>query len=203
MSYDANDSAQDEYYSQLLEEISKDAISGFQTDRLQSYYLSHRDIARDPTQRYWEAALLMTVNAGAALVLFVTATEVAIKAVLLRPVIAGLVHNEAVAELISDLAIQHNGLDRFKPILAKILAAYGQIDFTEFRIEGHDKTLWEELARIQNARNGLVHRAEPVSLEDANLAQSVAVMVLGNWLPSVLSGLGLGIGNHDGLVERV
>src|SRR5439155_23101215 len=110
-------------------------------------------------QMYREAESLVSVNTGAALVLFVTATEVALKAVLLKPVVSGLVHNDTVAELISDLAIQHNGLDRFKTLLAKILGTYGQIDFAEFRILGHDKTLWEELAKIQTSRNGLLHRA--------------------------------------------
>ena len=201
MSITPDEAAQEEWYSKLVDEISRDAIAEFQLERLQSYYLEHPDLARTAIERYREAKELFPTHPGAALVLFVTATEVALKVVLLKPVIHGLVHNDAVAELIAELAITHTGLDRFKLLLAKILETYGGIDFSAFRIEGHKKTLWEELTQTQSARNALVHRAEIASTDDANMAQEVATMIFGNWLPSVLHGLGLKFENH-GVIRR-
>jgi len=202
MSITPDEAARDEWYSQLVDEISRDAIAEFQTERLRSYYINNPDVARNAVARYKEARGLLTTHPGAALVLFVTSAEVVLKSVLLKPVIHGLVHNEAVADLVADLAVTQTGLDRFKSLLAKIIETYGEIAFTDFRIEGHKKTLWEELAIIQKARNALVHRAEPVGDGDAALASEVATMVMGNWLPSVLHAFGLQLGK-GGAIERV
>ena len=66
-----------------------------------------------------------------------------------------------------------------------------EIDFEAFTIEGHKKTMWEEVTLLQGARNAVVHRAELGTQEMAALAQEVATMIIGNYLASVLNGLGL------------
>lgn len=185
------DIAREEAYGDLVDEISKQAIDEFTFDRLCSYYVSHRDVAVQVLKVYKEAKELLDKSPSAALILFTTAIEVGLKVTLLKPVIYGLVHNESVAELVSDLAVKHNGFDRFKPLLAQVLAEYGQIDFDAFTIEGHKKTMWEEVSALQGARNGVVHRAELASPAMAVLAQEVATMIIGDYLASVLSGLGL------------
>jgi hypothetical protein len=185
------DIAREEAYSALVDEISKQAIDEFTFDRLRSYYVSHRDLAVQVVKVYREAKELIEKSPSASLVLFTTAIEVGLKVTLLKPVIYGLVHNESVADLISDLAVKHNGFDRFKPLLARVLAEYGEIDFDAFTIEGHKKTMWEEVTLLQGIRNGVVHRAELASPEMALLAQEVATMIIGNYLASVLCGLEL------------
>lgn len=110
---------------------------------------------------------------------------------LLKPVIYGLVHNESVADLVSDLSVKNNGFDRFKPLLARVLSEYGGIDFNAFTIEGHKKTMWEEITVLQDARNAIVHRGELASPETAQLAKEVVTMIIGNYFVSVISGLGL------------
>lgn len=185
------DIAREEGYLDLVEEISQQAVDEFTSARLRSYYLAHPDLAVGAVALYREAKTLVSVSPSAALVLFVTSIEVGLKVALLKPVVYGLVHNESVAGLISNLAVKHNGLDRFTSLLARLLREYGQIDFEAFTIEGHSKTLWEEFTMLQNARNGVVHRAEPTTPELATLAQDVAVMILGNYLNSVLHGLGM------------
>lgn len=126
--------------------------------------------------------------------LFTTTIEVGLKVALLKPVVYGLVHNQSVADLVSDLAIKHNGLDRFKPLLARILSHYGNIDFEGFTIQGHSKTVWEEIKKIQNLRNGVLHRAEPVREEEAELARVVASMIIVVYLGSILERLNLKLG---------
>lgn len=190
---DPEDIKREVAYGELVDDISQQAIGEFTLERLRSYYLAHDDLASDALRTYREAGALIESSPSAALVLFTTAIEVALKVTLLKPVIYGLVHNESVAELVSDLAVKHNGFDRFRQILARLLAEYGDIDFDTFAIDGHSKTLWAEISILQNARNAVVHRAQPGTRDLAILAQDVAGMVLGNFLPSVLNGLALKI----------
>lgn len=185
------DIEREEAYGALVDQISKEAIDLFTFERMRSYYLANPDVAVKTVAIFREAEALQSTSPSAALVLFTTSIELGLKVALLKPVVCGLVHNEAVADLISDLAVKQNGFDRFKPLLAKVLAQYGSIDFEAFTIEGHKRTMWEEIAVLQNARNGVVHRGEMCSSELAELAKDVATMIIGNYFVSVLSALGL------------
>lgn len=193
--------ARDEWYSELVDRISGEAIEQFTFERMRSYYATNRTIAVRVVSVYREADSLLSHSASAAAVLFVTAIELGLKVTLLKPVIYGLVHNESVADLVSDLAVKHNGLDRFKPLLSRLLAQYAEIDFNAFTIEGHKRTLWEEFTELQEARNGLVHRGRPVTAEQAVLAKEVATMIIGNFLASTLSGLGLKLIKGGGIED--
>lgn len=181
----------EQWYHELVDDISKEAISEFTLERLRSYYIANNLVAKNALAMFKEAESLLDSSPSASLVLFTTSIEVGLKVVLLKPVIYGLIHNESVADLIAELSVRHNGFDRFKPVLARILAEYGRIDFNAFAIEGHAKTIWEEITLLQNARNGIVHRAELAQRQTADLSCEVATMIIGILLPSVLEGLGL------------
>lgn len=196
------DAAREQWYSELVNEVSEQAISEFTLDRLRSYYVANRSIAKNALALFKEAESLLPVSPSAALVLFTTAIEVGLKVTLLKPVVYGLVHNESVADLVSDLSIKHNGFDRFKPLLTHLLEQYGSIDFNVFTIDGHSKTIWEEITILQNVRNGVVHRAELASQLIAELSRDVAMILFGMFLPSVLEGLGLKF-SKGGVIESV
>jgi len=185
------DIARDQWYSDLVDQISKEAINQFTLDRMRSYYVNNRSLAVKLVAMFREAESLQVPSPTAATVLFTTAIELGLKIALLKPVIYGLVHNESAADLVSDLAVKHNGFDRFKPLLARVLAEYGDIDFNAFTIEGHKKTMWEEITLLQDARNGIVHRAEFASSETAELAKQVAAKIIGNYFVSILHRLDL------------
>ncbi len=191
MSITPDEAAYEEWYGQLADEISEQAIEEFTEERLRSYYLENPNVAERPIRLYLEAKELVEKHRGASLVLFVTAIEVGLKVTLLKPIVYGLVHNESLAELIADLAVKKNGFDRVKTLLSRILADFGGIDLMEFKIDGHPKTMWEEITKVQDARNLLIHRAQPVSEENATLAMEVAEMILGTFLSSVLATLRL------------
>ncbi len=191
MSITPDEAAYEEWYGQLADEISEQAIEEFTEERLRSYYLENPNVAEQPIRLYLEAKELVEKHRGASLVLFVTAIEVGLKVTLLKPIVYGLVHNESLAELIADLAVKKNGFDRVKTLLSRILADFGGIDLMEFKIDGHPKTMWEEITKVQDARNHLIHRAQPVSEENATLAMEVATMIFDKFLSSVLATLGL------------
>lgn len=185
------DIAREEGYAELYDEISSEAIAEFTTDRLRSYYLRNPSLARNVLAIYREAKSLAESSPTAALVLYTTAIEVALKSAVLKPVIYGLVHNETVAELVSDLVVRNNGIDRFKAILTAILHEYSDIDFNTHKIDGHTKTIWEEIAMVQSARNAVAHRAEPATPEVAELAKQVAAAIIIDVLQGILTDFGL------------
>ncbi|OFZ88340.1 MAG: hypothetical protein A2V78_00785 [Betaproteobacteria bacterium RBG_16_64_18] len=193
------DIAREQWYSDVVDQISKEAIDQFTFDRMRSYYVNNRSLAVKVVAVLREAESLQATSPTAATVLFTTAIELGLKVALLKPVIYGLVHNESVADLISDLSVKHNGFDRFKPLLARVRAGYGGIDFNAFTIEGHKKTVWEEITVLQDARNAVVHRGDLVSTEIAELAKQVATMIIGNYFVSVLGGLGLKYAKGGGI----
>ena len=67
----------------------------------------------------------------AAIVFAATAMELAVKTVLLRPIVYGLVHDESVAEFVTELTTQHTrGIETFKKLLTAILKRLGGIGST-------------------------------------------------------------------------
>lgn len=190
----ARDHAQElaqEYYAENYE----DAVKEFTSERLQSYYVAHPDLARPAREALLYAQSLRPSFPQAALVFAVTATELAVKTVLLKPIIFGLVHTEGLASFITDLTTQHTGMNRFQILLTKILAEFGGVELESFRRETSAKTLWQEIDEVQTARNAVIHRGEKSEDDKADLAISVASTLLGDVFPRVVAKLGLHL--HD------
>jgi len=185
------DAAREEWYAEIYDEISSEAIAEFTSDRLRSYYVKNPSLARNVMSIFREAKSLTDSSPTAALVLYTTAIEVGLKSTVLKPVIYGLVHNESVADLVSDLVVKANGIDRFKAILSVIFREYGDIDIDTYKIQGHAKTIWEEIGIIQTARNSVAHKAQPATREMAELAKEVAVAIIIEFLQGILTDFGL------------
>ena len=144
------------------------------------------------------AQSLMPSHPTAALVFGVIATELAVKVVLLKPIVFGLVHNEGLASFITDLVTQHTGMERFQTLLTEILSQFGGVDLKVFRRPKSAKTLWQEIGEIQTARNAVVHRGEAVDDANTALAMAVAATLLKDIFPQVLAKLNLHL--HDGMM---
>ncbi len=117
--------------------------------------------------------------------------------VVLRPVVQGLVYSTSTADFISELTLNHVGLDRFRDLLFKILVDHAGIDLAHFKRKGAPEPLWTEITRLQQLRNRVIHRAEVVEPERAGLSVSVAEAVLGEIFPAVITHLGLHL--HEGV----
>lgn len=182
--------AEDNWLYEMHESISIEAIEGFTSGRLCSYYRKYPSVAENIFSIYHEAKSVAEMSPTAALLLFTAAIEVTLKSAVLKPVIYGLVHNESVADLISDLAVKNNGLDRFKEVLSAVMSQYGTVDFKNYKISGHTKNIWEEIDLVQKARNLVAHRAEPANPEMAVLAQEIATAIIIDFLQGVLNNLG-------------
>ena len=122
--------------------------------------------------------------------------EVGLKAILLKPIVHGLVHAESVASLITDLTVSHTGMDRYRTLLLHVLQEHGGVDLNTFKRPGSSKTLWEEINEIQKIRNAIMHRAEKASEQNADLALGVASEIVDNIFPEVVVKMGFHL--HDG-----
>lgn len=204
------DAGEDAYREQLLEELGpewaedngfvppEDAIREFTAERLQSYYVAHPNLAGPAHDSLVYAQSLLPLFPKAALVFGVTATELAIKTVLLKPIVFGLVHTEALASFITDLTTQHTGMDRFQTILTEILARFGGVDLKVFKRADSANTLWQEIGEVQKARNAVVHRGESVEDVQADLSIAVAATLLKEVFPHILTKLQLHL--HDPMI---
>ena len=184
-----------DHASELLEEHYEDAVNQFTLERLQSYYSAQPNLAVPARDSLLYAQSLMPSFPQAALVFAVTATELTVKTVLLKPLISGLVHTEDLASFIAELTTKHTGMDRFQKLLTEIVAQFGGVQLKTFKRAGSVKTLWEEIGEIQCARNAVSHRGETVDSGIAVIAISVSTTLLNEVFPQILKKLGLHL--HD------
>lgn len=112
--------------------------------------------AKDDADRSHEA------NPGAGIVSAVTASELTVRFMILRPLIAGLVFNTRFAMIL----VRHGQTGRTdldRALLPHVCAAW-DIDLKSLSLE-NDEPLWETFLRVVEVRNHYVHRADPVSPE--------------------------------------
>jgi hypothetical protein len=197
---DELDIARDEFISDLYSDFARDVLSGhddlyqevvqqFTIERLQSYYLDHPKLA-EPAVWALQQARLIVAHPSAALVFGTIATEVGLKAAILKPILFGLVHTDSVAAFIAELIPEQRN-DKFRKALFAILRELGGVDLESFRRSGCSKTLWQEIAETHERRNAILHRAEQVTASDAELALEIARTVVEDLFPTVIYNLGL------------
>jgi HEPN domain-containing protein len=207
MSYDYHDAEMDEAYERLSEELYPGhkalAIIEFTYERLRSYYLQHKELLVPAARTYKSAeTLLAAKQSAAALVFAASAIELFLKACLLRPVVAGLVHSESVANLVVESALSQTGFERYEKLLAGLFKELTQLNIGEIVRTGASKPLLEEASTLQKRRNAVVHRGEDIQEKEAEHALSVATAVFNEILAVVLRELGLSIKKGGELVDN-
>ena len=178
MTYDAQDAARDAMYEAMSEELYPDhkvqAIAEFTGERLQSYYVAHPDVMRPAVDANREGRRLQeSGHAAAAVVFFVTAIELLLKATLLKPVVHGLVHSEGLAEIIVQQALGQSGFDRYSKLLAKLFDELVHLDIGTIRRTGALKPLLSECTDQQTLRNAIIHQGASATLGQADFAKQV------------------------------
>jgi hypothetical protein len=198
--------AQDEWISSLYSDFAKDVLAGrddlyrevieqFTSERLQSYYIANPRVAQRAAWALSEARSLLTAHPEASLVCAVSAAEVGLKSGLLKPILHGLVHDEAMAMIIAELVPEQRN-DKCQNVLFGILKEYGGLDLRVFKRPGIAQTLWEEMQDTQKLRNSVVHQARAVAPTDARKAIEIAAVVIETLFAAVISKLGLQTDPH-------
>jgi hypothetical protein len=164
MSFDDDDDWRRDDYEM---EIGSQAVEQFQTERLQSFYKEHKDLALKPIRMAKEARSVFEQSPSAALVLAVVSIEVGFKAIILRPIISGLVHEESLASLITEMFVKNTKQDGVLKVVDQVLRKYASIDLKGIILPTHAQSYLSEVTEAQELRNGILHRAEMGSKEDA------------------------------------
>jgi hypothetical protein len=183
MSYDQSDADRDEMYERLSEELypqhRDQAVVEFTSERLRSFYVANSLVMQPAIKAIQEGQhLLRNGHWSAALVFFVTAIEVLLKATLLKPVVHGLVHSEGLANAVVEQALGQTGFDRYTGLLAKLFTELIDMDIRSVKIAGSAQKLLEECTALQSERNAIVHRGASSNEERAKRARRVASAVL-------------------------
>ena len=183
MSYDEYDAARDDFYEQISRELypehKQQAIEEFTAERLRSFYIQHPNVMRPAVEAVQEAkALLAAGRYSPALVFSASAFELLLKATLLRPVVYGLVHHDALAELVVQRVIgKQTDIERYEGLLARLFDELAQIDLRAICREGETTALMKEAKQLQSLRDLILHRGDHCSREEAERAFQVAVAI--------------------------
>jgi hypothetical protein len=173
----------------------------FQTERLRSYYLDQPAAAAPSYRSLDEARSVMSLSPSSACVLATTSTELTLKEALLRPLIAGLVHHEALAEHVTSLALAHTTFSRFDSLLVEIIREFAGLEMKP-SVGLRKDPLWKAIQQDRDVRNRVVHEGVPATMAQAEHAIATAQAVLETVLTRVLARLGLTT-NPDGPISAV
>lgn len=183
MSDSYEDAMQEAAYDQMVEEILEDnkdqIIEEFVAERLRSYYKEHPDLDGPAKSALNEARDLLDVSSTASLLFSRSATEIAIRDVLLRPVVFGMVHDESTANVISELVL---GNQKFKRLLFSILETNG-VDLKKTTRPNSSVNLWNEMEEIKKLRNRIIHDGIKAKHEDAVVSLELAEIIIEGVFP--------------------
>lgn len=196
MGYDVQDAARDAMYEEISRELYRDhkaqAIAEFTSSRLQSYYIDNSWVMRPAVEAIQEGRRLQANNhSSAAVVFFVSAIELLLKATLLKPVVHGLVHSEGLAEVIVEQALGQAGFDRYTKLLAKLFKELAGLDITTVAREKRFLPLLTECTAQQELRNTIIHRGESATTDQAESARLIAAGVYDLVVVPMIECLGL------------
>jgi hypothetical protein len=181
-----------EHEAELYQKHYVQAIHEFTNDRLQSYYLNHPALVLTATHMMMEMESLARHQHRAAALLFATSSiEITIKHLLVKPILNGLVHNEAVADAITLLTPRETGSDGFRDLLFGVLNKVAGIDLSNYSRPGSNRKLWDEWKQLRAERNRLMHDGIPPSTDTLAFFEAVAVEFVNVLFPNVLRNLGL------------
>jgi hypothetical protein len=171
------------------------AIEEFTEKRLQSYYLANPDLAKPAYNSLRYAQSLRPSHPTAAFIFAFIASELALKALLLRPIVFGLVHTQDMATLITDIIVRRPDTE-FAKLLNLIIRKFCGVDLTTYKRPGSAETLQKEIAAVKEARNRVMHQGYGLADDSTcgptcNVAMTVATELLNEIFPKVLLALKL------------
>jgi hypothetical protein len=174
-------SHKDDIIDEFLTEHKDDIINEFISERMNSYYLNAPNLTAPADMAIEEAQKLIDISPRASLVFSVSAIEITLRDILLKPVAIGMIHDDDTAPIMAEFIIRSNS---FTKLLLQILEQYG-LDLKQVRRRGSDKKLWMEIEEVKEHRNNILHRGGTASQEVANLSLDIAISVLRRLYPAL------------------
>ncbi|EKD4049942.1 hypothetical protein ORN63_004533 [Vibrio parahaemolyticus] len=181
--YEAEKILNDKYLEELDDEVwqmeslwlyldKRDEFSKqYSTDLVKEYYLDNPHLANNVRNTVRSMVQVKEVEPLSSLIMAMTSLEVLTKNVILRPFMTGMLHNGSLAELITKQVLSQNGLDRFNNLLYWIIDEHLEdSDASNLKFISGRKTIWQTRSELQKIRNGVIHKANSCSAQDAQNA---------------------------------
>ena len=187
MSYTPEDAEREEGESRMIAAVLEDhrdlIVSAFIEERLASYYNHHPDLADSAERALSEAHRLLTSSPTAALVFAYASVEIGLQDLLLKPVVAGLVHNADMSDLLAALIDIRSS--QTEKLLFAILHDIGLPNLRDHPLPSGRGPVWAAKKALQDLRNRVVHRGELVKSEEAVSALELANYIVKELYPQV------------------
>ena len=206
MTYTAHDAEVDEFYEQISKELYPEhkelAIEEFTAEKLKSYYLGNTMVMRPAVDAIQEGRWLVEHERySPATVFYVSAIELLLKATILRPILYGLIHNEGLAEIMTNHILGQSGVQRYEKLLAELYRQLSGIELKLVSREGTDLPLLTEVLDLQSVRNRIIHQGATCTEDEANRSHLVAVAVFDEIVSPMLHSIGLTVIAKGEIVE--
>lgn len=176
--------AYDQMVNQILEENRDEIVDEYLTEKAASYYLNNPDMDHRALEALERARCLLEKDEPeASLVFSWSATELALRDVLMRPIVSGMLPDDTVGPLVAELVLRNRG---FEKVLLEILKEYG-IDLKKVPDEADTKSIWQHIQAVRDARNGLLHQGKPIQDHLPAISIRLAEIVLKKLHPALRS----------------
>lgn len=174
-------SHKDDIIDDFLAENKDDIVNEFLGERMNSYYKDNPNLTVAADTAIAEAQKLIDISPRASLVFSISAIEITLKDILLKPVAVGMVHDDNTAPIIAEFVIRSNS---FTKLLLQILENYG-LDLKQVIRPGSDKKLWVEIQEMKEVRNVILHNGGTVSKDVAESSLDIAMLLLNKLYPAL------------------
>jgi hypothetical protein len=195
------DSDYDESFFSEIDAIRENAVKEFTFERMRSYYIGHPDICKPVLRRLDESKTLLSTNNAASLIFSLSASEVCLKALIMRPMVYGFVHQVYIADIVAGLVVSHMGWDRFKKLLDHILKVKLGIDLEVMNYRGRKINMWSQFNDLVKIRNDVLHKIHDSDRLQAELSLELADQLCNFLFPELLSNFSLRMDEYGTISE--
>lgn len=164
------DDAMEDALASAADELIDEAMHEASADNVREYLCRYGDAVEERVHKLLDQArdLVSEGFYGPATIVAVTASEIIIRFLLLRPLVQGAFLDEIWAEILTDRVVRGRSADE-RNLLPRVLRGWG-IDITRIPLTD-GPMLWQTFRGVVlDKRNTFVHVGKPVDAEDANLA---------------------------------
>ena len=183
---DYDDMQYDHVYADAMEdaaaqaeaELIAEAMREASADNVRDYLCPHGDVVEDRVQTLLGRAQDLANHGfyGPATTVAVTASELIIRFLLLRPLVQGAFLDDIWAAILTDRVVRGRSADA-RGLLPRVLKGW-DVELTEIRLST-GAMMWNRLLDVWKQRNDFVHLGKPVEEEAAQLAVECAEALLG------------------------
>lgn len=168
----------DEAAAEVQAELIEEAMAEASAENVRDYLCRYGDAVEERVQTLLSQAneLVSGGFCGPATTVAVTASELIIRFLLLRPLVQGAFLDDMWAAVLTDRVVRGRSADD-RELLPRVLRGWG-IDITTIRLS-NGEMLWEALQdTVRTERNNFVHLGEPIGEDSAKAAIYCSVALL-------------------------